>query len=314
MSLALALAAVLVTTSSSNPPPPCKVGFIAPTPECGSTLIVTSGQTLTFQVCASDPTCGSPVFLEGGLLEIPGAVANPPLPTSGNPVCTTITWTPGLDNVGTHSIVFHATSGCCPSEAFCNFTVEVQGNPKGCTLTPGYWKNHPCNWPAPFDPGTPDSTDANHNGIPDNLEGQCAQGGNSPWKQCPCDPTDTINLGARAYDQCELLCVLDSRSTGNAIRILAIQLIAAKLNKAEGSSTNVPVSDPANPANPYNGLTVDQLITEADNLIGNSDVKTDKRKTSCSGGGADPIGCAMVQVAALLDLYNNGLAGVPHCN
>ena len=311
MSLALALAAVLVTTSTTNTPPPCKVGFFAPTPECGSTLVVTSGQTLTFTVCAHDLTCGAPVFLEGGLLEIPGAVANPPLPASGNPICTTITWTPTVDNVGTHSIVFHATSGCCPDEVFCNFTVEVQGSPAGCTLTPGYWKNHPCNWPAPFDPGTPDPTDANHNGVPDNLEGQCAQGGNSPWKQCPCDPTNTMTLGNLAYDQCELLCILDSRSTGNADRILAFQLIATKLNKAEGATTTLPVIIAGNP---YSGMTVDQLIAQADILIGNDDLKTVKRKTACTGHGADPIGCAMVQVAALLDAYNNGLGGVPHCN
>ncbi len=311
MSSALILASVLALSSSSNTPPPCKVGFIAPTPECGSTLIVTSGQTLTFQVCASDPTCKAPVLLEGGLLEIPGATTDPALPTSGNPVCTTVTWTPTVDNVGTHNIVFHATSGCCPSDAFCNFTVEVMGSPKGCTLTPGYWKNHPCNWPAPFVPGMPDPTDANHNGIPDDLEGQCAQGGNSPWKQCPCDATNTINLGNLAYDQCELLCILDSRSTGNADRILAFQLIATKLNKAAGATTTLPVTLAGNP---YSGMTVDQLIAQADILIGNDNLKTATRKTSCTGHGADPIGCAMVQVASLLDAYNNGLGGVPHCN
>jgi hypothetical protein len=307
---ALALAAVLATSSAGTPP--CKVSFIAPTPECGSTLIVTSGQTLTFQVCASDPTCKAPVLLEGALAEIPGAVANPTLPTSGNPVCTTITWTPTVDNVGTHNIVFHATSGCCPSEAFCNFTVQVMGSPKGCTLTPGYWKNHPCNWPLPFVPGMPDPTDANHNGVPDDLEGQCAQGGNSPWKQCPCDPTNTINLGNNLYDQCQLLCVLDMRTTGNAIRILTYQLIATKLNKAAGATTSLPVT--GDPSNPFSGLTVDQLIAEADTLIGNSNVQTDTRKTSCTGHNVDPIGCAMVEVAALLDAYNNGLGGVPHCN
>jgi hypothetical protein len=275
---------------------------------------VDSGQTLTFTVCASDPTCGAPVLLEGGLLEIPGAIATPTLPTSGNPVCTTITWTPTLDNVGTHSIVFRATSGCCPAEAFCNFTVIVNGVPKGCSLTPGYWKTHPCNWPEPFEPGTPDPTDANHKNGPDNLEGQCAQGGSSPWKQCPCDPTNTMLLGTRAYDQCELLCILDQRTTGNAVKILAFQLIASKLNALRGATTNLGVTDPLDPTNPYNGLTVDQLIVQADSLIGGADVRTASRKTGCTGRNADPIGCSMNQIATLLALYNSGFGGVPHCN
>jgi hypothetical protein len=150
------------------------------------------------------------------------------------PVCTTITWTPTVDNVGPHNITFHAISGCCPADAFCNFVVDVIPVPHGCTLTPGYWKTHPCNWPAPFAPGAPDPTDANHNGIADNLEGQCAQGGSSPWKQCPCDPTNTINLGTRAYDQCELICILDKRTTGNAVRILAFQLIRNEAEQGDG--------------------------------------------------------------------------------
>ena len=59
------------------------------------------------------------------------------------------------------------------------------------------------------------------------------------------------------------------------------------------------------PSNPYSGLTV-ELIIEADNLIGNSDVRTASRKTSCTGNHVDPIGCSMVR-RRLLNLYNNGL-------
>ena len=96
----------------------------------------------------------------GQLAEIPGAIVDPPLPASGNPICVTITWTPTVDNVGTHNIVFRATTACCKDEAFCNLVIDVKGTPKGCTLTPGYWMTHPCNWPEPFAPGTPDPTGA----------------------------------------------------------------------------------------------------------------------------------------------------------
>ena len=65
--------------------------------------------------------------------------------------------------------------------------------------------------------------------------------------------------------------------------------------------------------NPYSGLTVDQLIAEADNLIGDDDITSTVRKTACTGRNADPTGCAMAAIAALLDRYNNGLGGVPHC-
>jgi hypothetical protein len=247
------------------------------------------------------------------LLEIPGATTNPPLPTSASSVVSTVvSWTPTINNIGTHNIVFHAVSGCCPNDAFCNMTVNVTPPQKGCVLTLGFWKTHACSWPAPIVPGTPDSTDANHDGIPDNLEGQCSVR-NNPYSQCPCDGTHTILVGTNAYNQCQLLCALTQTGTGNAIRILSVQLIAAKLNVLEGAGASSPVSDPLDPGNPYNGLTAAQLITEGDNLIGSSDILTAVRSTRCTGPYADPVGCNMVKVGKLLDLYNNGLGGTPHC-
>jgi hypothetical protein len=193
-------------------------------------------------------------------------------------------------------------------------TVNVIPAPTGCALTLGFWKTHACSWPAPFDPGTPDPTDANHNGRPDNIEGQCSADRRNPYSQCPCDATHTILVGTNAYTQCQLLCALVQTGTGNAIRILSVQLIAAKLNALEGTSLLGVVIDPLDPTNPYNGSTIAQLIAAGDNLIGGSNILTATRSTKCTGSHADPVGCNMVKVARLLDLFNNGLVpGIPHC-
>jgi hypothetical protein len=184
----------------------------------------------------------------------------------------------------------------------------------GCGLTPGYWKNHACNWPAPFVPGTPDSTDANHNGIPDDVEGQCSVNRRDRNTLCPCDSAHTILVGTIPYTQCQLLCSLALNANGNAVRILTYQLIASKLNILNGASGAGTISDPGNPGNPYNGFTINQLISEADNLIGTLDIMTATRGTQCGGPHYDPTGCAMVNIAALLDRYNNGLGPIPHCN
>jgi len=183
----------------------------------------------------------------------------------------------------------------------------------GCTLTLGYWKTHACNWPAPFAPGARNRTDNNHNGIPDNVEGQCNVNGRDNNTLCPCDATHTILIGSLAYNECQLLCALGLPSNGNAVRILARQLIAAKLNILNGAGGNGILSNPADPSNPYNGLTANELIQQADSAIGARNILTAVEGTSCGGSNYDPEGCPMVQIASLLDFYNNGFGSVPHC-
>jgi hypothetical protein len=154
---------------------------------------------------------------------------------------------------------------------------------QGCTRTPGYWKTHPCEWPLPFTPGA--------NGTA--LSTQCALTSN-PNEQCACDSVNTILIGTRAYNQCELLCALDRNPQGgNALVILAFQLIAAKLNILSGAS-------------PPPGCD----IAAADALIGNLNILTDFVP---SGGKGNTLGPAMTAAAACLDVYNNGFGGVPHC-
>jgi len=123
-------AALALAASALAPRWPCVFFDSPPTPTCGGVLNVEVGHTLTFTVQASDDTCTLPIFLEAGLLELPGATTNPPLPTSAPSVVScVVTWTPDASNVGTHGIVFHAVSGCCPSDAWCSMTVNVTNTP-----------------------------------------------------------------------------------------------------------------------------------------------------------------------------------------
>ena len=153
-----------------------------------------------------------------------------------------------------------------------------------CVLTQGYWKTHRCDWPAPFSPG--------ENGTADPTE--CALN-NNPNQQCAADTLNTIPIGSNAYTQADLLCSLDQPGQGNALRILAHQLIAAKLNILNGAG-----QPPA----------IEAAITLADNLIGSRNILTGSVPT---GGPGNTLGPAMVQVAGLLDRYNNGQEGVAHC-
>lgn len=87
-------------------------GFIGNTPPtfttCTSVVMASVGVPLTFQVCAFDSDSTAPVTLTSTALPA-GATLSPVLPTSGNPVCTTLTWTPTSSQIGSTSITFTAT-------------------------------------------------------------------------------------------------------------------------------------------------------------------------------------------------------------
>jgi hypothetical protein len=185
---------------------------------------------------------------------------------------------------------------CCPTDPC------TPG--EGCTYTQGYWKTHPCEWPLLFVPGVFDyftHNDANENGDPDNLEGQCAVSmphwneNNQQWQggdantQCPCDAVNTINIGNVQYNMCQLLCALDNPGEGNALLILAHQLIAAKLNNLNGASPSL--CD----------------LGAADALIGSRNILTDVVDSQTE------LGQQMIAMETCLDLYNNGDAEIPHC-
>jgi hypothetical protein len=127
-----------------------------------------------------------------------------------------------------------------------------------CTYTQGFWKSH--------------------------GPGDCQNGGNdNEW------PVTSLTLGNVVYTDTELCAILNQPTQGNGLISLAHQLIAAKLNIANGSDPTV----------------VTATIASADPLIGNLVIPP-------IGGGflAPNQTAALTQV---LDDYNNGLIGPGHC-
>jgi len=92
-------------------------------------------------------------------------------------------------------------------------------------------------------------------------------------------------LGSQTYNMTELLAILNTPSGGDASIILAKQLIAAKLNIANGS-------DPT---------PISSTITHADSLL-----SMFSGKLPYHVGRSTPIGRMMVRDADRLDRYNNG--------
>ena len=110
------------------------------------------------------------------------------------------------------------------------------------------------------------------------------------WRNHPdAWPVTSLTLGTVTYQAGELMAILDNPARGNGLVILAHQLIAAKLNIANGA-------DPS---------AVQQTITEADDMIGALVVP--------------PIGdgyLAPDQTSSLTETlteYNEGTIGPGHC-
>lgn len=102
-------------------------------------------------------------------------------------------------------------------------------------------------------------------------------------------PVAGLTLGTVAYTQAQLLSILNTPAKGNGLIILAHQLIAAKLNIADGA-------DPT---------PIAAAIAAADALIGGLMVPP-------IGTGTLPA-TSVTSVKDTLDGYNNGMLGVPHC-
>lgn len=127
----------------------------------------------------------------------------------------------------------------------------------GCTLTQGFWKNHGGRGPQP-----------------------------NAW------PVSSLTLGTHSYTQSELLDILEQSVNGNGLVSLAHQLIAAKLNIANGASA------------PSGVLAA---IASADAMIGSLIVPP------VGSGFLDPS--VTSALTTTLDMYNNGVfaGGPPHC-
>jgi YVTN family beta-propeller protein len=116
--------------------------------------------------------------------------------------------------------------------------------------------------------------------------------GQSLWKNSPDTwPVTSLTLGSQTYTQAELLTLFDTPPRGDASVILAHQLIAAKLNIANGSNPN----------------PIRSTIVDADKLLSQLFGKLPYNVETSSA-----IGQQMVNDANMLDRYNNG-ALTPDC-
>jgi hypothetical protein len=102
-------------------------------------------------------------------------------------------------------------------------------------------------------------------------------------------PVGSLTLGTVNYTAAQLLDILNEPAAGNGLLILAHQLIAAKLNIANGA-------DPT---------PIASAVSDADALI-------DGLVCPPIGAGSLPPG-SVTSLKDELDDYNNGLSGVPHC-
>lgn len=139
------------------------------------------------------------------------------------------------------------------------FCVTPPPPPTGCTRTQGYWKTH-----------GPDPKGNNSN----------------EW-----DVTSMM-LGNVTYSAAELLAIFNTQpKKGNGLVSLAHQLIAAKLNIANGAGYTPQVTN---------------AIAAADALIGNAVIPPK---------GSGFISASTTQALNdILTSYNEGKLGVPHCN
>ena len=128
----------------------------------------------------------------------------------------------------------------------------------------------------------------------------CDNGGNGDngctftqgfWKNHEDDwPVNSLILGTVNYTKAELLSILGQPVVGNGLISLAHQLIATKLNIANGADDS----------------SIAATVVAADALIGALVVPP------IGGGFLNPGSTS--GLITLLDSYNNGLLGVPHCD
>ncbi len=130
---------------------------------------------------------------------------------------------------------------------------------QNCTYTQGYWKNHGA--------------------------GACHSGNNADvW------PVASLTIGTVNYTAAELCAIFNQPAQGNGLTSMAHQLIAAKLNIAQGAIAPAAVA---------------QAIADADALIG--------------GLVAPPVGSGYLAPSSTsgltntLDQFNNGVTGPGHC-
>lgn len=105
---------------------------------------------------------------------------------------------------------------------------------------------------------------------------------------------NSLTIGGATYDQTQAIAILDTPPGGDASLILAHQLIASLLNAAAGAGTPPSVST---------------AIAQAQAWMSANGSNLPFGVSASSTAGAEAT-----SLSSQLDSYNNGQAGVPHCN
>ena len=108
------------------------------------------------------------------------------------------------------------------------------------------------------------------------------------WKTHPTAwPVSSLALGGVTYNKTQLLNILNTQPKGDATYILAHQLIAAKLNTAQGATPTA----------------LGSTISQADSWLVANPLGSKPRNGT--------VGTAL---STVLDAFNNGLIGPGHCS
>ncbi|GJQ60746.1 MAG: hypothetical protein SCALA701_35470 [Candidatus Scalindua sp.] len=94
---------------------------------CGTTRFIEVGQTLVFDIQASDPDDASVDMITLNVVDLPvGASMNPPLPhgPQASPVKSTFSWTATRKDSGAHAMTFSVIDDC-GNQDLCNMTIKV---------------------------------------------------------------------------------------------------------------------------------------------------------------------------------------------
>jgi len=113
---------IRVTASTANTAPV----FTAPTPPNGQRITAISGQRISFPIRATDADAGDVVTLRATGLPA-GAVLTPGLPTSGNPVEATFSWTPAIGTPDAIILVTVIAEDSRGAQTTTSFTFELHG-------------------------------------------------------------------------------------------------------------------------------------------------------------------------------------------
>jgi hypothetical protein len=114
---------IIKTTKVSTPP---QFDYSV-TPPTGYVYQVAPGTPVRFQVRATDSDAGDIVNLQGIGLP-PGAAMSPALPATGNPVASSFSWTPTLNNLGT-SVISFVAQDAVGVQTTTSVTIQVSTKP-----------------------------------------------------------------------------------------------------------------------------------------------------------------------------------------